>query len=222
MYIQFLIEDKSTEMLIRHVMEKLQDQYADREIYYDTKPFRGIGHLPKKGTSLERKTGKLLNDLPMFLLAFDKKYRNMPKAAIVIVLDNDKRDPKAFQTQLEEVGKQNMILTDHVFCVAVKEMEAWLLGDMNAIAKAYPNVRKNARKDYIQDGICDTWETLANMIYPGGVKKLKKKAVNSYSEIGKMKSEWADKIGEMLELNQNESPSLQRFVYELKSRIEVA
>lgn len=222
MYVQFLVEDKSTEILVTHIMEKLKDQNLDREIYYDTKPFKGIGHLPKRGTPLERKTGQLLNDLPMFLRAFDKKLRNMPNAVIMVILDNDNRKPEEFRTQLYEMAQQNMILSDHVFCIAVKEMEAWLLGDMNAIEKAYPHVRKSAGKDYIQDGICDTWETLANMIYPGGLVKLRKKAANSYNEIGEMKAEWADKIGRMLDLRQNRSPSFQTFICELSKRVEAA
>lgn len=222
MYVQFLIEDKSTEKLVFHVMNQLKSQNPDKEIYFSTKPFGGVGHLPKQGTPMERKTGQLLNDLPMFLRAFDKKYRNVPGAVIVVVLDNDKRNQEEFQTQLEMVSRKNMILTDHVFCIAVKEMEAWLLGDLRAVEKAYPNIRKGAGKDYVQDGICDTWEVLANMVYPGGLKKLKKKAANSYSEIGKMKLEWADKIGAMLEINQNVSPSFQRFIHELTIRIEAA
>lgn len=222
MFFQFLIEDKSTEVLVRHVMKKMQDQNLNSEIYYDTKSFHGIGHLPKEGTPLERKTGQLLNDLPLYLRAFNKKFLSMKDVAIIVVLDNDMRNPDAFRSQLEDLGKQNMILTDHVFCIAVKEMEAWLLGDMNAILSAYPEARISARKDYIQDGICDTWETLANMVYPGGLTELKKEARNSYTEIGKIKNEWADRIGQMLELNQNESPSFQRLIHELMVRIQVA
>ena len=60
---------------------------------------------------------------------------------------------------------QNKIQIDHVFCIAIKEMEAWLLGDLNAIEAAYPQVRKTYIRSYTQDGICDTWEVLANMIY---------------------------------------------------------
>ena len=67
-----------------------------------------------------------------------------------------KRDPAEFQKQLKSLSVQNMVLTDHAFCVAVKEMEAWLLGDITAIEKAYPNVKKNAMKDYVQDEIGDT------------------------------------------------------------------
>lgn len=56
-------------------------------------------------------------------------------------------------------------------------------------------------KSYIQDGICDTWQVLANMVYPGGLNQLMKIAKNGYGEIGKAKGEWADKIGEKLDLD---------------------
>ena len=220
MYVQFLIEDKSTEKLICHVMEKFKAHNVGRDINYDTKAFGGIGHFPKTGTLMERKTGHLLNDLPMFLRAFDKKFRNVPGTVIAVVLDNDKRNPVEFREQLNHIAMQNMVLTDHVFCVAVKEMEAWLLGDISAIERAYPSLKKSAAKDYIQDEIGDTWEVLANMVYPGGLKKLQKKAAGSYRMIGEMKAEWADRIGKEMELDDNISPSFQKFIYELTVRIE--
>lgn len=222
MYFQFLVEDKSTEILINHVMEKLKRRYSEQDIFCDIKSFGGIGHLSRRGTPMEQKTGKLLNDLPMFLRAFDKKFRGVPNTAIIVVMDNDKRNPDEFKAQLSELTIQNMLLSDHAFCIAVKEMEAWLLGDLDAIEKAYPTVRKNAGKGYQQYGICDTWEILADMVYPGGLKRLRKRADNSYSEIGKMKQEWADKIGEMLDLSRNLSPSFRVFISELSKRIEAA
>lgn len=62
-------------------------------------------------------------------------------------------------------------------------------------------------KSYIQDGICDTWQVLANMVYPGGLNQLMKIAKNGYGEIGKAKGEWADKIGEKLNLKERINPS---------------
>ena len=109
MYVQFLIEDKSTEKLGCHVMEKLKTSYPEKSITYDTKAFGGIGHLPKTGTPIERKTGQLLNDLPMYLRAFNKKFCNFPGAVIIVVLDNDTRDPIEFQKQLEDLAR-----TSHV------------------------------------------------------------------------------------------------------------
>ena len=75
---------------------------------------------------------------------------------------------------------------------------------------------------YTSDGICDTWEVLANMIYPGGLTALKKRSGGAYMEIGKAKSEWAAKIGIYLDLANNQSPSFQYFINSLKIRIEAA
>ena len=107
MYALFLIEDSSSEILVRHVMKKLEEKHSGREIYYDMRSFRGIGHLPKVGNVTERKTGQLLNDLPMHLRAFDKKYRAVEGAVIVVVLDNDKREPEKFKQQLLTLEKMH-------------------------------------------------------------------------------------------------------------------
>lgn len=220
MYFQFLIEDVSTEILIKHVIEKLREKYPDKEIYADTKSFKGIGHLPVNGNLMQRKGAGLLNNLHMYLRGFDRSLAGMKNAAIIIVLDNDKRDPKLFKDELDRIAKEHVMLTDCVFCVAVKEMEAWLLGDENAIWEAYPGAKKKYIKEYEQDGICDTWQVLANMVYPGGLTELQKKAKNRYTEIGKAKYEWADKIGANIALEGNKSPSFQFFIRQLQARIE--
>lgn len=219
MYFQFLIEDKSTEILVNHVMEKLVNQYTEREIIWNIKSFGGIGHLRKKGSVLEQKTGKLLNDLPMYMKGFSRVLQNMEHATLIVVLDNDKRDVEQFRKDLEEVAVSNMVLCDYVFCVAIKEIEAWLLGDTEAITKAYPDAKMQYIRKYEQDSISETWEVLADIVYPHGLSKLKKKANGNYSEIGKMKCEWADKIGKYLHLHENISPSYQYFIGELEKRI---
>jgi hypothetical protein len=109
---------------------------------------------------------------------------------------------------MEKVAKDNNIETDHVFCIAVEEMEAWLLGDAQAIKQVYPNARLNVISSYEQDSICGTWEVLADVVYHGGKKKISKL---SYGEIGKLKSEWADKIGSYMEFENNLSPSFCSF-----------
>lgn len=219
MYFQFLIEDQSTGILVNHIMEKLKAQYGTTDILWDIKTFNGIGHLRKNGTALEQKTGKLLNDLPMYMRGFDKKLSCMGNATIVVVLDNDKRDVEQFRKELERIAHTNMIVCDHVFCIAIKELEAWLLGDIQAIIEAYPNAKVQYLKRYEQDGICETWEVLADIVYPKGLSALRKKAGGSYSEIGKAKCEWADSIGKCLHLSQNASPSYRYFINELERRI---
>lgn len=96
------------------------------------------------------------------------------------------------------------------------------MGDVKAIEEAYPNARKSAWKEYEQDGICDTWEILANAVYPGGLAGLRKKAAGAYKQIGIAKCEWAKRIGARMSLTENSSPSYHFFVESLTKRIEMA
>lgn len=219
MYFQFLIEDESTGILVNRVMEKIKSLYLQILIEWDIKSFKGIGNTRRNGDLQNRKTGKLLNDLPMYMRAFNKKLQYMDHVALVVVMDNDKRDTKLFKKELEQIAVSNFILCDYVFCIAVKEMEAWLLGDSEAIREAYPNARMQFLQKYEQDGTCDTWEVLAEIVYPKGLRGLRKKAGGSYTEIGKAKSEWADKIGQCIHLHENASPSYRYFIGEIEKRI---
>lgn len=215
MYFYFLLEDISGECLIHRIMEKLSGKYQD--VFYDCKSFKGIGGFTKKNTVKETKDGKLLNDLVTYLKGFNKKLHNID-AAIFVVVDNDDRDPEQFRQELEQLAKQNLITVDHVFCIAIEEMEAWLLGDEYAIQKAYPQAKLSAMKNYIQDSICGTWELLADVVYKGGFVAMKKDC-SSYREIGRIKSEWATQIGEYMEFNANKSPSFKYFIGELEKRL---
>ena len=220
MHFQFLIEDQSTELLVGHVINKIKKKYQKQSITHAIKSFKGLGHLKTQGSLEERKRGNLLNSLVSYMTGFDKALASMPDAAIVVVLDNDNRNTDEFYSQLKKFADDMMLRTDHVFCIAVREMEAWILGDSEAIFEVYPNARKKVLQSYEQDGICETWEVLANMLYPGGLIKLKKKANTAYTEIGKAKCEWADRIGAAMELDRNESPSFRHFVSELEIRIK--
>jgi hypothetical protein len=61
---------------------------------------------------------------------------------------------------------------------------------------------------YIQDSACDTWELLADAIYPGGVAAVKKVG---WPLPGQVKHEWAEKIGPLLDPDRNVSPSFCKF-----------
>lgn len=214
MYFQFLIEDQSSAKLVEILMNKLIDQRQD--VTYKCKPFYGLGGLTKKNTAKETKTGKLLNDLATYLRGFNKSLRGIP-AAIIVVLDNDDRNTAEFKEQLENVAVQNNIQIDHVFCVAVEEVEAWLLGDEKAIFAAYPNARASILHSYEQDSICGTWEVLADVVYIGGITKFKKQN-QTFVEIGQYKCEWAERIGNFMSINENKSPGFRDFIEQIQRR----
>ena len=216
MYYQFLIEDQSGASLIEAVMEKVKQSQSD--ITYKIKSFKGIGGFTKKNTVKETKTGKLLNDLATYLRGFNRSLQNIP-AVIVVVIDNDDNDPIQYKRTLETVANQNMIRVDHVFCLAIEEIEAWLLGDEDAIVAAYPQAKLPVLHSYIQDSICGTWETLADVVYKGGQQIMRKQ---HYSERGRIKYEWAKKIGAHLDLSHNQSPSFNAFLSEIYKRTDAA
>ena len=215
MYFQFLVEDLSGGQLIRVLMDKMVAQHPD--VSYDCKTFKGIGGFTKKNTARETKTGKLLNDLATYLRGFNKSLQGMP-AAIVVVVDNDDRKSAEFAAEVNRVAALILISMDHVFCIAVEEMEAWLLGDEQAILAAYPDAKLTHLRSYEQDSICGTWEVLADVVYQGGLARMKKDC-QAYGEIGKIKFEWATNIGSHMEWDTNKSGSFQLFASEINKRI---
>ncbi len=74
MYFQFLLEDKSTEILINHIMEKVKETYPDKLIDFNVKSFKGIGHLSTRGSLQERKGSGLLNNLNLLRLDLRSDY----------------------------------------------------------------------------------------------------------------------------------------------------
>jgi len=215
LYFQFLIEDMSSAELIEILMNKIAEK--SRNVQYNCKFFHGLGGFTKKNTVKETKTGKLLNDLATYLKGFNKSLQNI-QAAIIVVVDNDDRDTNYFQSQLRKIAEQNEIKTDHVFCVAVEEVEAWLLGDEEAVKAAYPSAKLQVLHSYVQDSICGTWEVLADTVYPGGLAKFRKNCP-TYVDVGKYKTIWAKEIGIHMDISKNKSPSFQAFISEIQKRL---
>ena len=215
MHFQYLVEDQSGAALIRILMQKIVELYPNAT--YDCKGFRGIGGFTRKNTIKETKTGKLLNDLATYLRGFDRSLQSFP-SVIIVVLDSDDHDVQQFRSELEAVAMQNMIKIDHVFCLSVEEIEAWLLGDRHALLSAYPHAKMHVLNTYVQDSICGTWEVLADAVYPGGTSKLSREHA-SFIEIGKLKAEWAQNIGIHMDLKSNESPSFNDFIHEIERRL---
>jgi Domain of unknown function (DUF4276) len=207
MHFEILVEDASGELLLGSLLPKILGKNGDSHTWR-THAYRGIGRLPK---DLRGKTDPwrriLLDQLPRILAGYG---RSLPStdAAVVVVVDLDERDCIAFKQELLQIQKRCHPRPKALFRLAIEEMEAWLLGDRNAIVKAFPRAKMHVLHSYRQDSICGTWETLADTLFPGGSPALK---AEGYPRIGEEKCKWATLIGPHLDVESNLSTSLRVF-----------
>lgn len=213
-YIEILIEDKSGEILLKKIMDKYIEERKD--LVYRIHSFKGIGKIPSKIQKISQiKTKRLLTDLPNYLKGMDMSLNDMPgKKAIFVILDSDQEDCASLKAKLQHMYGKMGLSIQVFFCLAIEEIEAWLLGDSEALLAAYPLAKRQVLQRYIQDSIVGTWECLADIVYKGGFQALKKDA-SSYYEIGLFKCECAKKIGEFLNIRSNNSPSFNYFLTKL-------
>jgi len=83
--------------------------------------------------------------------------------------------------------------------IAVEETEAFFLGDLAAMKKAFGKVKSAKHKEYKQDSICGTWEIMREVlgVKPGSEDKV----------------DWAERIGPHMTIDpsENKSPSFRVF-----------
>ena len=168
--------------------------------------FKGLGHIPKKEKSPKEARNKLLlNVLPGILRACGKSWRDHYEGIIFVICDLDKKPLKAFWQELQGILDGCNPAPNTRFCFAIEEGEAWLLGDIPAIKKAYPKAKDAVLNEYENDSICGTWEKLADAVYKGGASALSEKG-----NPGMEKSRWAEEICPHMDVEKNRSPS---FIY---------
>ncbi len=201
MHIEFCVEDSSTVKLLEHLVPRLLGPNGQRHSWH-IHPYKGIGRIP---TKLKPKTDAtkriLLDQLPRLLRGFGKNpHVNM----VVVVLDSDDRNCATFMVELKQLAHQCGMESKTLFRLAIEETEAWYFGDRNALTKAYPNSKTKVLNEYTQDSICGTWERLADALHPGGSASIAK---SGWPAAGELKHEWAERIGPLMDPDQNVSPS---------------
>jgi hypothetical protein len=93
-----------------------------------------------------------------------------------------------------------------LFRIAIEELEAWYLGDEVALKLAYPFIKLDILNNYVQDSQIGTWEKLAEIVYPGGLKTLHAKGKRS-NRVLEEKANWTKKICPHMNVEHNQSPS---------------
>jgi hypothetical protein len=204
MHFHILSEDLSGKKALEILIPKIISQDNTFEIH----SYKGLGSLPKHlDQKVDPKVETLLNKLPMILRALGKTYLHK-NACVFVICDLDRKDLKSFRQELMKTLNQCNPKPLTRFCVAIEENEAWYLGDIPAIKRAYPQAKDEILNAYINDSICGTWEYLASATVEGGPQKLINKG---WWAIGEQKFYWAENIAPHMDTEQNSSPSFRYF-----------
>ena len=207
MHFELLVEDESGRITVEGVLEKILGKNGARHSWR-THGYRGLGRIPKDLRGAADPAKRILLDrLPNLLRGYGRSLGD--SAAVVVVVDLDDRDCMAFKRELLNVlDACDPRPKKTLFRIAIEESEAWLLGDRDAVKAAYPNAKDSVLDGYRQDGVCGTWEVLANAVHAGGAARLEDAG---WPNSGIAKCEWAREIAPHMDPDRNLSPSFRAF-----------
>jgi|SRR6476469_297434 len=205
MHFEILVEDISGKTALEILIPKI---ISTEQHTFNIHPYKGIGHIPKglKSAS-ETKKRILLDQLPRLVQGYGKTFSKYPPdcpAVLIVICDLDDRCLSTFRRELLDIVDKCNPQPKTQFCIAIEEGEAWYIGDLAAVKAAYRRAKEAVLNSYTNDSICGTWEKLADAVYSGGSKELSKLG---WQEVGKEKSNWANKIPPHMEVDNNLSPS---------------
>jgi hypothetical protein len=204
MHFEILVEDISGKTALDILVPKIISNKDTFQIHF----YKGIGQIPgdlKSSSDPQKRI--LLDQLPRLIRGYGKTfagYGDSYSAVLIIVCDLDSRCLSDFRKELIDLVNESNPKPETYFCIAIEEGEAWYLGDLMALKKAFPRAKDAVLKSYTNDSICNTWELLANAVFPGGAQKLSQ---NGYQRIGKEKTVWAEEIAPHMDVDNNLSPS---------------
>lgn len=207
MHIEVLTEDKSGAVVVERLVKRML-QKNGVEATVAVRPHRGCGSLPKDWDERPEKfESALLNLLPAKCRAYNKVYGGSD-TVLVVIMDSDDNDPEELRKRLYTVCKKYARDIRSVIGLCTEEIEAWLLGDVKAVLKAYPDSDVDAYQDYVQDSVCGTWEALCRVTFPENYEGI---IDIGYPAIGHYKARWAEAISQYMDPDENVSPSFQTF-----------
>lgn len=209
MHFEILVEGQAELTALSILMSQIVGIYSEPHTWSIHK-HRGIGKLPEKPYEKPNKNDQtLLHNLPSKLRAYGLENRDDVVVIILVDLD-DRPDCREFKNKLVSLLEHCKMRPNTLFRIAIEELEAWYFGDHEAISQAYPKMKQSTYEKYIQDSQCGTWEKLAEVIFPGGMKELVKHGKRS-KKILEQKRIWAKNICPYIDVETNKSPSFKKF-----------
>jgi Domain of unknown function (DUF4276) len=192
--LHFLVEGTSEVKFLEGLLPRLVPNHT-----FAIYPHQGKGKLPNDTQSPpDPKHRGVLDLLPATLRAWGKSF-SPETDRVVLIVDQDTDDCRWL---LDELSKMLATIEPAPFClfrIAIEEVEAWYLGEWAALKRAFPKAKKALWLKYEQDTVCQTWESLQQIIQDPVDRK----------------TSWAEKMGIELEViegrNSNRSPSFQKF-----------
>jgi hypothetical protein len=200
MHVEFLLEELSAKAALAELLPKLLP--------------------PESSWRLHSFQGKsdLLGKLPSRLRGYARGY--LPDDyRIVVLVDADQDDCTALKRELEDAASEAGLSTRTSVAaadrfvvlnrIAIEELEAWFLGDVEAVAAAYPGVPLSLgqrRRFRDPDAVRGTWEALERVLQDAG-----------HFRTGLRKIEAAGHIAAHMEPSRNRSRSFRCFAEGLAS-----
>ena len=209
MHFEFLVEGQCELTALSILMSKILGPYQDPHTWKIHK-HRGIGKFPTDPAQKPSPhDGSLLHNLSSKLRAYGNTHRK--DLAVVVLVDLDNRpDCRVFKQELIHQLEFCIHKPKTLFRIAIEELEAWYLGDQNAIALAYPKANLDILNHYSQDSICGTWELFAKVIHDKDAQELLTTNKRS-SRLLESKVRWAKTITPWMDVEHNLSPSFIAF-----------
>ena len=205
MHFEFLVEGQCELTALSILMPKILGPYKEPHTWKIHK-HRGIGKFPVDPSQKPSpRDESLLHNLSSKLRAYGKEDRKDLVVVVLVDLD-DRPNCRVFKQELVHQLDFCKKKPNTLFRIAIEELEAWYLGDRNAIKQAYPNANFKVLDGYTQDSICGTWELFAQVVNDKEVQALL--AVNRRSQrLLAAKKQWAIDVTPLMDIEQNLSPS---------------
>lgn len=203
MHVEVCVEDASGKIVVESILQRC----LRADVSWRVHSYRGIGHIPKNlRNTVNAEKRVLLDNLPKLI----RGCASTPYVSLlIIVVDSDSRSCEDLLEDLKKIHTSVSPSANVIFRIAIEEIEAWLLGDPEAIKAAYSIRRPDLLASYVQDSVCGTWERLAEIIHSGGASAL---LDEGWPAPGIAKTEWAREISPHLNLSANHSPSFNKFL----------